>query len=263
MPTNLSGALENSCPGPPNPFPADNISGDVHLSVHKASLLQGYVVIQVCFDGGAFLGHDLGFDGSDFLHWHSLWQGSDEKERKVWVIWTVSQMTWVIEHHHKHTECRSNPIIPNLVSLHDTLFVAFQTSGQTLFIQTHSLLILKKTTAQKALEIYPALMWPLTFVFEHYSWLTPVYGGKCSAAGGSLPRSLVFWLQKIPHQLLVWLKGAKSWIASVTKPIKRNVLKKQQFINLKPHFENNQGFFCNLVFVVESPLKVLYKSAQW
>lgn len=82
MPTNLSGALENSCPGPPNPFPADNVSGDVHLSVHKASLLQGYVVIQVCFDGGAFLGHDLGFDGSDFLHWHSLWQGSDETEEK-------------------------------------------------------------------------------------------------------------------------------------------------------------------------------------
>lgn len=82
MPTNLSGALENSCPGPPNSFPADNVSGNVHFSVHKASLLQGYVVIQVCFDGGAFLGHDLGFDGSDFLHWHSLWQGSDETEEK-------------------------------------------------------------------------------------------------------------------------------------------------------------------------------------
>lgn len=72
QPTNLSGALQNSRPGPPNPLPADDVSRDVHLCVHKASLFQGYVVIQVRFDGGPFLGHDLGFDGSNFLHRHGL-----------------------------------------------------------------------------------------------------------------------------------------------------------------------------------------------
>lgn len=72
--SDLSSALENGCPGPPDPLSADNISGDIHFSIHKASLLQGYVIIQICFDGGTFLSHNLGFDGCDFLHRHSLRQ---------------------------------------------------------------------------------------------------------------------------------------------------------------------------------------------
>lgn len=76
--TNLSSALENGCPGPPDPLPADNISGDIHLSIYKASLLQSYVIIQICFDGGTFFGHNLCFDGSDFLDRHGLRQWSEE-----------------------------------------------------------------------------------------------------------------------------------------------------------------------------------------
>lgn len=42
--------------------------------------------------------------------------------------------------------------VPDLVSLHDTLFVALQTSSQTLLIKTHSLLILQMKQAQTILE---------------------------------------------------------------------------------------------------------------
>lgn len=35
-------------------------------------------------------------------------------------------------------------ILPDLISLHDSLFVTLQTGSQTLFIQTHSFLILKE-----------------------------------------------------------------------------------------------------------------------
>lgn len=66
--SDLPSALENGCPGPPDPLSADNVSGDIHLSIHKASLLQGDVIIQICFDGGTFLRHNLGFDGCNFLH---------------------------------------------------------------------------------------------------------------------------------------------------------------------------------------------------
>lgn len=86
--TNLSRALQNGRPGPPNPLPADDVSGDVHLCVHEASLLQGYVVIQVRFDGGTLLGHDLGLDGSNFLHWHGFWQGSDQNKKMFWWVET-------------------------------------------------------------------------------------------------------------------------------------------------------------------------------
>lgn len=66
--TNLPTTLEDGGPGPPHPLPADNVSGDIHLCVNEASLLQGDVVIQVSFDGGTLLGHDFGFDSSNFLH---------------------------------------------------------------------------------------------------------------------------------------------------------------------------------------------------
>lgn len=66
--TNLPTALEDGGPGPPHPLPADDVSGDIHLCVYEAPLLQGDVVIQVGFDGGTFLGHDFGFDSSNFLH---------------------------------------------------------------------------------------------------------------------------------------------------------------------------------------------------
>lgn len=66
--SDLASALENGSPSSPHSLPADNVSSDIDLRIHKASLLQGYVVIQICFDGGTFLSHDFGFDGSDFLH---------------------------------------------------------------------------------------------------------------------------------------------------------------------------------------------------
>lgn len=84
--TDLSSALEDGCPGPPHPLSADNIPGDVHLSIHKASLLQGYVIIQICFDGWTFLGHNFGFDGSDLLHRHGLRQGSGGSGGKSWLF---------------------------------------------------------------------------------------------------------------------------------------------------------------------------------
>lgn len=83
--TDLSGALEDGCSGPPDPLSADNVSGDIHLCIHKAPLLQGDVVIQVGFDGGTFLGHNLGFDGGDLLHRHGLRQGSEHR-RGGWII---------------------------------------------------------------------------------------------------------------------------------------------------------------------------------
>lgn len=43
--------------------------------------------------------------------------------------------------------------IPNLVCLHDALFVAFQTSGQALLIQTHALFILKMMAVWELLQI--------------------------------------------------------------------------------------------------------------
>lgn len=151
-PTNLSGALQNSRPGPPNPLPADDVSSDVHLCVHKASLFQGYVVIQVRFDGGTFLGHDLGFDGSNFLHWHGLWQGSDQNEKKFWMSWNLCQRVCGLLNTKQHIQS-IKAFIPNLVSLHDALFVAFQTSGQALLIQTHALFILTMMAVWELLQI--------------------------------------------------------------------------------------------------------------
>lgn len=75
--TDLPTALEDGGPGPPHSLPADDVSGDVHLCVHEASLLQGDVVVQVRLDGGSLLGHDFGFDGCDFLHRHGLRQRSE------------------------------------------------------------------------------------------------------------------------------------------------------------------------------------------
>lgn len=147
-PTNLSGALQNSRPGPPNPLPADDVSGDVHLCVHKASLFQGYVIIQVRFDGGTLLGHDLGLDGSNFLHWHGFWQGSDQNKTFWWVETSGCRLLNTKQHIRS-----TKAFIPNLVSLHDALFVAFQTSGQTLLIQTHSFFILKMMAVWELLQI--------------------------------------------------------------------------------------------------------------
>lgn len=45
-------------------------------------------------------------------------------------------------------------MIPDLVSLHDALFVALQTGSQTLLIQTHSLLILKMKAVYTLLANY-------------------------------------------------------------------------------------------------------------
>ncbi|KAF3858708.1 hypothetical protein F7725_011909 [Dissostichus mawsoni] len=73
----------------PHPLSADNVSGHIHFCVHEAPLLQGDVIVQICFD-------DI------------------------------------------------SATIPDLVSLHDALFVALQTGGQALLIQTHSLFILKR-----------------------------------------------------------------------------------------------------------------------
>lgn len=74
--SDLPGALQDGGPGPPDPLSADDVPGDVHLRVHEAPLLQRDVIVQVRFDGRAFLGHNLGFDGGDFLHRHGFGQRS-------------------------------------------------------------------------------------------------------------------------------------------------------------------------------------------
>lgn len=45
--------------------------------------------------------------------------------------------------------------VPDLVSLHNTLFVALQAGSQTLFIETHSLLILQMKPA-KTIQVHTA-----------------------------------------------------------------------------------------------------------
>lgn len=51
MTSDLSSALEDGGPGPPDPLTADDVPGDVHLCVHKASLFQGDVIIQIRLNG--------------------------------------------------------------------------------------------------------------------------------------------------------------------------------------------------------------------
>lgn len=167
--TDLPSALENGGPGPPDPLPADDISGDVHLGIHEASLLQGYVVVQICFDGGTFLGHNFGLDGCDFLHRHGFRQRPGDQwyeliiSGKKWQVCSVENsltpgrlfLTRKSMHIRKGLE--KNTLIPDLVSLHNTLFVALQTSGQTLLVQTHSLFILrKKSSVQTISSAFPS-----------------------------------------------------------------------------------------------------------
>lgn len=45
-------------------------------------------------------------------------------------------------------------VLPDLVGLHDALFVALQTGSQTLLVQTHSLLILQRKAMYTLLANY-------------------------------------------------------------------------------------------------------------
>lgn len=76
---------------------------------------------------------------------------NDLKKKKSLMILTAHYFDelvcwcWCVEKHETqkvHSKYKSKSIIPDLVSLHDALFVALQTGSQTLLIQTHSLLIL-------------------------------------------------------------------------------------------------------------------------
>lgn len=61
--------------------------------------------------------------------------------KKLWQYIKVSELKalWPC-----HKWSKESKILPDLISLHDSLFVALQTSSKTLFIQTHSLFILGK-----------------------------------------------------------------------------------------------------------------------
>lgn len=161
MNSDLASALENGSPSSPHSLPADNVSSDIDLRIHKASLLQGYVVIQICFDGGTFLSHDFGFDGSDFLHWHGL--GQRPAHGKGW--WTTQQPKLVITDTRIFILAIMNIIrmwileicfLPDLVSLHNALFVALQTGCQTFLVEPHAFFILE-LRSQKHLYCRPVV----------------------------------------------------------------------------------------------------------
>ena len=73
-PADLSSALENGGPGAPDPLPAHDVPSDGPLSVHKAPLLQGDVVVEVRLDGGPLLGHDFCLDGGNLFNRHGFRQ---------------------------------------------------------------------------------------------------------------------------------------------------------------------------------------------
>ena len=70
----LPRALQNRGSGPPESLPAHDVSGDVHLGIDEAPLLQdpGSQVVVVNLDGGTLLGPELGFDGGNLLHRHRV-----------------------------------------------------------------------------------------------------------------------------------------------------------------------------------------------
>ena len=73
-PADLSSALEDGGPGAPDPLPAHDVPSDGPFSVHKAPLLHGDVVVEVRFDGGPLLGHDLCLDGGNLFNGHGFRQ---------------------------------------------------------------------------------------------------------------------------------------------------------------------------------------------
>lgn len=94
--SHLSTALQNGGACPPHTLSAHNVPGHVNLSIHKAPLLEGDVIVQVRFDGRTFLGHDLGLDGSDLLHGHGL------RERPVELLGAYETILKRVILHHYH-----------------------------------------------------------------------------------------------------------------------------------------------------------------
>ena len=82
--SDLAKALKNGRACAPVALPADNVPSDVHLCIHKATLLQRpRLHVIVSLDFGSLDGQTLGFDGCNLLQRHNFHHGGGPEKKSL------------------------------------------------------------------------------------------------------------------------------------------------------------------------------------